>query len=612
MAWYIDLSGMTLLITPDLPASDDDAAAALVDLGGTPEIRPHLGVCLPVSQAGILRRLPSHITVRTAPDATALWLATRFPASPNCPATVVRTRQDTLLLEWDYESTPMDATIGSDAILAFLAAEIPFVATPDSWVLIDTATRTPQVTGRVSLNLDGFLEVVSARPQLIEAVPLPGLFRLNAVRFGLPLAARDALTAQTGLVVDPLPSLDVPPPPSSTALELSGHHLADLEDLATALCAYQAQVICWESGLGRRVFALAALDRLDAWPAIIVTAPAYLWAWQRHLDLIGRSYSMNHSDADVHLVTYHDLSLRRSLPAAPAMIFDHLSSDEATAALPALRRLAGHRDTLRIAVESAWPEDAAEQVAVMEILRPGEFRTDVPVAERYPPDSYVRAQEHVNFYLSVRNLGDDNTDPRPFRRSATRVVQGTQAQAIEIDHLIERSAGVAAHVVLMELLDVVTCGPSHQMSPKLAAAAQIASSEARCGHAVAVVTRSARAMTLLRQLLRPLPVTVVGPDTTAEPQGGAVHLVRFERTLPDLSGFDHVVVIDYPWSLASLDRSVGPASAAGAGTVTMVHAAGTSDDRLAVLASQRRERAAAMDDTAPPTLEEIAYLIAPR
>ena len=612
MQWYLDLSGLTLLITPDPPATDDDAAAVLVDIGATPDIRPHLGACLPASQTRILRLLPSYISVRASPEAAGLWMLTRYPPPPNLPATMVRTRQNALLLEWEHETTSMDVVISTGAIVAFLAAELPFVATPDAWELIDAATRTPQITGRVSVNLDGYLEIVSSRPQLIEAVPLPGLFRLGATRFGLPLAAREFLEAQTGLVVDRLPPLEVPPPMTTLPLELSGHHQADLEALATALSAYQAQVICWQSGLGRRVFVLAALDRLDAWPATIVTAPANLWAWQRHLDLIGRSYSMNHTDADVHLVTYHDLPRRRTLPAAPAMIFDQLSSDEAQEALPALRRLAGQRDTVRIAVESEWPEDIGEQLAVMEILRPGEFRTDIPVAARYPPDSFTRAREHIGCYISVRTRDDNDTDTRPFRRSSTRVVQATSAQHIEIEQLAGRLAGSPPHVILLELLDVVTCGPPHQMSPKIAAAAQTASAEARRGNSTAVVTRSARAMALLRQLLRPLPVEIVAPNAPAVPVPGTVHLVRFERSLPDLRGFDHVIVIDYPWSLSVLDRAVGAASSAGAERVTVIHAAGTFDDRLAVLASQRRERAAVLDDEAPPSMEEIAYLIEPR
>jgi hypothetical protein len=404
-----------------------------------------------------------------------------------------------------------------------------------------------------------------------------------------------------GLIVDSFEPLEVPPP-SPPALELSGHHLADLEDLVTALCAYQAQVISWDPGLGRRVFALAAIDRLDAWPALIVTSPSHLWAWQRHLDLMGRSYSLNHADADAHLITYHDVLRRRNLPPAPALIFDQLSSPEAVVAYPALRRLAGLRDSFRVDVEGDWPEDIDDQLGVMEILRPVEFTTEVAMAERYPPDAYSHATEHISFYRSVRHRSDYDTDPRPFRRSSTQVV------SLSPDRLI----GLPAHQALSDLLEAVTAGPPHLISPKVVSAAQIARSEALSGHSCIVVTRSRKAITLLRSLLRPIPVDVAEPGAPITARRGSVTLLRFERTWPDMRSYDHAVVLDYPWSLSVLDEAVGPASAPGVDKVTVVHAVGTLDDRMAILASRRRELASVSNDNEPPTIEEITYLIEPR
>jgi hypothetical protein len=612
MHWYLDLAGLFVIISADPPATDDDVSATLVDLGVTPETRPHVGVCIPVAQLRRLSSLRSDVTVRAAPTAEALWRLVRQGPDSNIPATLTTASFNTFLLEWENMGAPMDATIDATAIVALLAAEIPFVATPDAWERIDAVTRTGTITGRATKNLEGFLEIVSSRPQLVESMALPGLFRIDATHFGLPLAARDALVASPGgLIVDSFEPLEVPPP-SPPALELSGHHLADLEDLVTALCAYQAQVISWDPGLGRRVFALAAIDRLDAWPALIVTSPSHLWAWQRHLDLMGRSYSLNHADADAHLITYHDVLRRRNLPPAPALIFDQLSSPEAVVAYPALRRLAGLRDSFRVDVEGDWPEDIDDQLGVMEILRPVEFTTEVAMAERYPPDAYSHATEHISFYRSVRHRSDYDTDPRPFRRSSTQVVSLSPEHLVAIDELADRLIGLPAHQALSDLLEAVTAGPPHLISPKVVSAAQIARSEALSGHSCIVVTRSRKAITLLRSLLRPIPVDVAEPGAPITARRGSVTLLRFERTWPDMRSYDHAVVLDYPWSLSVLDEAVGPASAPGVDKVTVVHAVGTLDDRMAILASRRRELASVSNDNEPPTIEEITYLIEPR
>jgi len=612
MRWHLDLSGMYVFITPDAPATDDDVAAALADLGAVPEIRPHLGVCLPVAQLRRLESLRSDIVIVPSEGIHALWQLVSHPAPASLPATVVRASERSLLIEWMSDATAHECYLDVSAALALLATEIPFVATPDAWDLIDAATRSTPVTGRVTLHLDGFFEITSSRPQLVEALDLPGLFRLDATHFGLSLVAKETLlNAQQGLIIDEIPPLEVPPPTPPT-LELAGHHLADLENLAATLYAYQAQVICWESGLGRRVFALAAIDRIDAWPVMIVTSPSQLWAWQRHLSLVGRTHSLSHHDADAFLVTYHDIARRKRLPLFPSIIFDQLSSPQAHDAYPALRRLAGLRDTFRLSVESDWPTSPEDQIEVMEIVRPGEFRSDVPLAERYPPDATLRAVQHVDFYRSVRTRDDEDVDLRPFRRSSTRIVELSSAHRLAIDELSDRLVGAPAHQAIGELLETITAGPGHIVSPKLAAAVVIARKEMDKGRSCAIVTRSKKAATLLRSLLRPIPVDVTEPGGVPTPEGGRVAIVRFSLTWPDLRSFDHVVILDYPWSLSVVDDAVGPASAPGTDRVTLIHAIDTIEDRLALLASRRAESAGLTDATSPPTLEEISYLVTPR
>ena len=88
MRWYLDLSGLFVLITPDAPATDDDVAAALADIGATPEIRPHLGVCLPASQLRRLANLRADITVTAADAIYTLWQLVKYPAPPSLPATL--------------------------------------------------------------------------------------------------------------------------------------------------------------------------------------------------------------------------------------------------------------------------------------------------------------------------------------------------------------------------------------------------------------------------------------------------------------------------------------------------------------------------------------------
>jgi hypothetical protein len=605
MSWHLDLAGVYVVLIPKDPAAPEDAGPALADLGVAFEIRPELGIVFPIAQLRQLQNIRNDITITVSNTLTTLWNLACFGPSAQLPATVSLADVGNLLFEWDHRGQSMHATLPLRQALALLASDVPFVATPDVWEHLNSLTKFGTTTGRVVRNADGFLEIISTHPQLIESLELPGLFRLDATHFGLPLSAAPALSADPhGLLIEDLTPLEMPPP-AAPAINLAPHQKQDVEHLARALAAERARIVVRPSGLGRRVLVLAALDRLDAWPVLIITTPAQLWPWQRHLDLMGRSYSLSHADVDAHLMTYRDATLRRSLPGTPSIIFDQLS--DALAQAPALHRLAGLRDSYRIDVENSWDLDVSGELSIMEILRPGEFTTSVPLAERYPPPSVTRARAHTALYIDETTGGDA---PTGVRRSSTRAVTLTPEHLHAVDALIDRMAGAAAVEVLRETIDAVTSGTSHFLSPKIALAANLAREDASAARSCAIVTRSKKAATLLRSLLRPAQMELVNPGATARPNPGAISVVLFERAWPDLTGFDHVVIIDYPWSLATIDAATGPAAnQAGSRVVTVLHASSTIDDRLAVLASRRKEMAALSREDDPPTLEEIYYIL---
>lgn len=604
MSWYLDLTGVYVTLSPKDPSTVADVGPALADLGVSFETRPELGIVFPVAQLRQLQNIRNDIDISVSEALAPLWNLTRFGPSAQLPATVSLADSRGLFFEWDHHGQSMHTTLPLTRALALLASDVPFVATPDVWEHLNSLTQLSTTTGRVVRNADGFLEIISTHPQLIETMELPGLFRIDATHFGLPLSAARALSDDPrGLLIERLTPLEMPPP-TPPAINLAPHQVQDVERLSVSLAAERARVVVRPSGLGRRVLVLAALDRLDAWPVLIITAPAQLWPWQRHLDLMGRSYSLSHADVDAHLMTYHDAALRRALPGTPSIIFDQLS--DALSQASALQRLAGLRDSYRIDIENSWDLDSVGELSVMGILRPGEFTTAVPLLERYPPPSETRAREHAALYVDANYSAQV---PDDVRRSSTRSVTLAPEHLSAVDDLIDRMAGSAAVEVLRETIDAVTSGTAHFLSPKAALAAALARDDASHGLSCAVVTRSKKAETLLRSLLRPTSVVLSAPGVEVTPAPGAVTIVLFERSWPDLTGFDHVIVLDYPWSLATIDRATGPAQAPGAKVVTVLHAVATIDDRLAVLASRRKELAALSRDDDPPTLEEIYYIL---
>jgi hypothetical protein len=616
---HLSLGG--LLVLADAPGGRDGAVwTRLADCSVNVQEYEGGGIAFPVAELRRLAALPDDATVHVDSALAPLWQAVTMPPEDKLPLTLERTPSG-LALRWRAGNLTRFVEVRPESVPALLACDIPFVAAPDAWVRLRECTRLPVQAGRAKVNLDGFIEIMSSKPQLLEAAPLPGLFRLDDTHFGVALAYADAVDDAPGILWDgPRPEPDRGPRllPELT-MPLSAHASADLRALTERLAASHAAAVVWDPGLGRRILTLAALEALEAWPALIVTAPAGIWMWQRHLALLGRTGSLSSDDADARIVTYLDLARGAGVGDPTAVVFDEPGSGEGAtaAARRGCQRLHGVLDAYRVAVCSTWPDsDPDAQVAIMAMLRPGEFRTDIPLAIRYPLRPVERAGEHAGAYLTRRHADDPGRDVTEFRRSSVHVVSPTEAQTEALARLLtELDQGTDPQPLLSQALAVATVGTAHTTSPKLAAAIELTRAAVLDGKRVAIVTRHRGVATLLPVLLSPVQVAVAdassgqrGVDDTATAQ---VCLLRFETTLPSLAGFDEVVVLDYPWSTAVLDAAAGPPAGPGPSQVTVVHAAGTVDDRLAVMAAMRRERGG-WDDPAPPDDDEAALLLVPR
>lgn len=609
----LTLAGLIVLVEPD--DGNYDLASEYLTAAGIPaSIDPGKGLHFMVKSLTSMKNLPSHVDVRGDELLTPLIELVKNPSADGLPATLMLDENDSLRLAWFDGNSNHEEMFLPNASAALLSTEISFVATSETWDALKSYCRLPLIAGRARMNLDGYIEIATTKPQLVEMSPLPALFRIDETHFGLPFAYAKALDSDHSFIWEGhKPSTDSAPETlASVPLTLSGHSEADLLDVVTKLAAQRATVLSWESGLGRRVFSLAAIESLDAFPLLIVASPSAVWAWQRHLDLFGRTYALTHDRADVHIITYRDLVNRPLLASPAAVIFDGLSAAlaESPDILPAIHRLDGVQDAYRIACDSDFPDNLEEAIDCMSILRPGEFRSDISVMQRYPVHTEKRAREHIDAYVSRRTSSEARPTVGDFKRSSVISLETTETQAIAFEQAMSRARD--PEDVLVELLAISSAGPPHSTSPKVIKAAARARKAHQEGRPIALLTRHSRTAQLLKSMLRPLPVTLSEEESVVS-EPSAITVVRFDIEIPKLNAFQEVVVIDYPWSTQSLERSVGSAAENGAPQhVVCLHLEGSVDDRLAMLAARRRERASVSDGSSAPSREELMYLLAPR
>lgn len=618
LTMHLMLSGVHVLVETD-GSLENEAWSYLSEAGAEPVIEAGRGLSFPAARLTALSALPSQVHITPSPELATLVHLVENPSADEKPAELSVGTDGALWLSWWDGASTWTEALHHSATAALMTAELPFVASHDAFETLRRTCQLPLLAGRAKVNLDGFVEITTSRPQLVESAPLPGLFRVDDTHYGLALPHAHAVDSATGFIWEGSKPLLERGPGDLPALPmpLSSHAAADLRDLVDHLAAYRAQAVVWDSGLGRRVFALAAVEALDAWPLLIVCTPAATWAWQRHLEMFGRSASLSHFDADAHIVTYRDLVARKDLGGPQAVIFDDLASPQAVSPQEraALRRLDGLVDAYRIGLSSAWPHEPVDVLSTMAVLRPGEFNPHSPVPERYPPNAADRFAEHVAAYTSRRSANDPGRDDTLFRRSSVRVLQPTEVQRNALRDAATRHAGGSQHALLADSLEILSAGPQLALSPKIPAAVAAAAKALDAGRRVAILTRHRRTATLVRATLRATDAVVLEASAAIEsgvPQT-RLAIIRYDRELPDVRWFDEVIVIDYPWSTALLEAAVGPASdESGPLKVSFVHLAGTLDDRLAMLAARRRELGSVIDQSAVPSDAEITYLFEPR
>lgn len=608
----LTVTGHQVLVTVD-DGADDAAAAQLANAGVTVSLSPERGLSFPVRQLMLLRRLPENVTYHGFGAARGLIEMVRRPAVEGTPAELRFDATGELTVVWFDGRADLSEMLEPVMVPAFLAAEIPFVADQPTWDELLRHSRLPVVVGHVNVNLDGFVEIRTARSQRVESSPLPGLFRIDDTHYGMPLPLAAAVDRVPGFVwEDTRPGGDAAPrllPP--LPLAVSGHIARDLPELLDRLATYRSQLVVWPSGLGRRILALAAMEALDAYPLMVATSPHALWVWQRHMDMFGRSASLLGFDADVHLVTYRDAATRPFLGSPTAVIFDDLTdpTNVPAAWLPGLRRFAADPDMLRLACCSSFPTDAEQAVAVLGVLRPTEFRPEVPLPLRYPLHPDRRALEHARSYVMERAPLSE-ASPMTFRRSEVVTCEPNERQRLEMERILGFYED--PHEILSRLSECVSLGTGAAPSPKVVRAAELVRGALERGASVAVAVRHPGSARLLKGLLRPLPVEVVEAPAACHPTSGQATICRFDTTLSDLSRFDEVVFLDYPFSGSLIEAAVGSAAAAdGPSVVTVVHMRNSLDDRLAVVAAGRRERPPYAGAASPFTDDEIDYLLAP-
>jgi len=601
----ITLSLIGLIV--NVSSSDDVIAAAyLIDAGISVELDAIHGLRFSVKDLSLLANLPERVSIRSSDGLAALLEIVKHPPKRETPVSVSLDDKTQLNLSWHDGIRRFDEPLPLAFSPALIASALPFVAANDTWEKIQVASKLPIVVGRARVNLDGYIEIHVSAPQKIEATKLPGLFRVDATHYGIALEQAVWIDKTPGFYwVGPKPIGDASPTLlAENSPQLSEQSRDDLRKLVDGLAKYRTRAIVSTSDEGRRVLALAGVESLLAYPLLVICAPHAIWSWERIASIFSRQTSVVNNSTDIQIHTYEELRHNPRISSPSTIIFDDL--DRAlfndSSVLNTLKRFNGLIDVIRISCSENFPENQAEQVRLMSVIRPVEFNPEIAVALRYPVAPERKLSEHVEIYTIRQNI-DENKNQ--MSRSTVEILD-VSSKLIDLFNEIKISA-LQDRKKITSLMEATSNGSALAMSPKIARVIELARMAQKSGSSLAVVTRYSRTATLLKALLRPLTTFELESDGL---QFKGVTIVRMDLGSWDLRDFDEVVFIDYPKSTTEIDDMVGKVnSERGPTKVTLLHLADCIDDKLSLLATGKYETAGATKSIEQLSETELRWML---
>lgn len=588
------------IVFAEYPHDSEPAVLAhLTAAGISSEAEPSGGVKFSVRQLPLFSRLSEHVKIWPSKDVRPLLELSIYPPSVDSPASV-SISEDAAEITWFDGEDQRSYILEDSAITALVASELPFLASPEAWNYITKATSLPPLAGRCVINEDDFCEVAIVRQQLAEAANIPGMFRIDSQFYGVAKHFAELLTSQSGFRWER-------PPPESADMTFEtpkgfGPAGPVFAKIAQHLSERRTAIFDWQSPASKRLAAAGAAALLEETPILVICDPPSLWVWSKYFRSMGCSVSLQSTSTDVRLITYHDVAAGTKLQSPSTIVFDSLTSERAEKCY----RFDGLVDTTRIGIVDEWPENPAEVIEVMSVLRPAEFDPTVPLSSRYVNPPSENLHRHISAY-QVR-LGDRDalqlleSHRQRFSVKQSSVRQETSEEMAAKARVANSSEDVA------ELCEMLDFGTDYTTSAKMGSLLEVLADKKDAGR-VAVLTDSPGVKSMLPILLLPRTCSVWDGEGSYDPVDVVIVAAR---NPPPLQNFDEVIVASHPPSMSSLESAVcSPDSGPEPAEVILLHSINSLDDRRALLAAQRAENilaplTASSEAWSP---EEVSYLL---
>lgn len=554
----------------------------LQSVGLDPQFDPTGSIVFPVQYLRKIQDLPSRAVLLPSVAISTLLRVALLSGTAHSTVIASLDTPTILNLSWVDATGECNEPFAVAHIASLLAVGVPLVADNSTWAAIHHASALPILRAHSRINIDGFVEITTSTPQQLEISALPGLFRIDDTRFGLPLQSIANLLTMPGILFDRPPPL---PPPS---LHANDQFLEFVDRFAIT----KGQALVTPQSPFSREFCLNVVTNLQLFPLLVVTTPSSFWLWHQHLKCASGSLPR---DA-VRIVTYSSLSTYSRFIDASCVLLDDLDLVSANSGvLASLQCLNGTVNSYRLSRSDTIPGDPNLLPAYFSVLRPVEFTVNIPIALRYPVPATENIVAHAAMYTtSVDSSLFPDIAPKFFSESLPCPPLLADALNVPTQHDVTQVRSM--RVWVEKQFELCSVGTETVLSPKVSSALEIATPAFTAGERVALATRFSRSELVVGSLLQGACARVGN--------GAKFQVVRYDKIVLDADKFDLVIVLDFT---ASYELS--SASSAYTGRVHALHLLCSIEERAVEVAAFRTNTGNQESHPARYTDFELVFLL---
>lgn len=290
---------------------------------------------------------------------------------------VVRYENSEFNVSWKSGKIAFNERISTDSMPAFLRLEFNFTADTLTWGEVNRSVYAPINIGVAKISFDGYIEINTNLPQLLETSGITSLFKISEYNYGCPLSSINELQSKSI-------SLEEINSDSELLSKININESEIINKLSSA------KIVAFDKieELSKYSFSEHILSNVKHNYAVIV-ANSY--------NYVGWRLFQNNTKQKLFVLNYENKITDKIASDTDLVIFDVEIDNEID--FLNLKHFDSIYSIFKVLLLKYSDYTTDQRLDLFNCIKPSEFKSSKSIFSRYPKSTYISAENHMSSYL---------------------------------------------------------------------------------------------------------------------------------------------------------------------------------------------------------------------